>query len=227
MIMAGLSGQITSTLTGDFRFGWLRNRTATDRSDPTRQPALLALPGTETGISAGQAYMALDPGGRGGAQSLLSEPIDVDTQLARKQANDNKNLQWNADLNWVKRNHTFQFGGHIRYLPTLHLRDDKVVGALGALVAQIDSDLGSSSSRRLPVHPLAVQTLRGIVCSRATCRRGIVSSPRRPASLTMSACWLCATAVSIRCRSASCSKRIRSSGRRNSTFRMSGGFARR
>ncbi len=81
--------------------------------------------------------------GRGGAQSLLSEPIDVDTQLARKQANDNKNLQWNADLNWVKRSHTFQFGTHIRYLPTLHLRDDKVVGALGALVAQIDSDLGT------------------------------------------------------------------------------------
>ena len=143
MVVAGISGQITSTLTGDFRFGWLRTRTATDRVRPDASAGMLALPGTETGISDGQAYMALDPGGRGGAQSLLSEPIDVDTQLARKQANDNKNLQWNADLNWVKRSHTFQFGTHIRYLPTLHLRDDKVVGALGALLAQIDSDLGT------------------------------------------------------------------------------------
>ncbi len=143
MVVAGISGQITSTLTGDFRFGWLRNRTATDRVRPDASAGILGLPGTETGISDGQAYMALDPGGRGGAQSLLSEPIDVDTQLARKQANDNKNLQWNADLNWVKRSHTFQFGTHVRYLPTLHLRDDKVVGALGALLAQIDSDLGT------------------------------------------------------------------------------------
>ncbi len=143
MIVAAISGQISSNLTGDFRFGWLRTRTATDRVRPDASAALLAIPGTETGISGGQAFVALDPGGRGGAQSLLSEPVDVDTQLARKQANDNKNIQWNADLNWVKHNHTFQFGGHIRYLPTLHLRDDKVVGALGALVAQIDSDLGT------------------------------------------------------------------------------------
>ena len=103
-------GRSLPHLTGDFRFGWLRNRTATDRVRPDASAGILALPGTETGISDGQAYMALDPGGRGGAQSLLSEPIDVDTQLARKQANDNKNLQWNADLNWVKRSHTFQFG---------------------------------------------------------------------------------------------------------------------
>jgi len=143
MVVAAISGQISSNLTGDFRFGWLRTRTATDRVRPDASAGILALAGTETGISGGQTHVALDPGGRGGAQSLLSEPIDVDTQLARKQANDNKNIQWNADLNWVKGSHTFQFGGHIRYLPTLHLRDDKVVGALGALVAQIDSDLGT------------------------------------------------------------------------------------
>ncbi len=143
MISTGVSGLITQSLSGEFRFGWVRTRTAVDRLRPNGSAAELALAGTETGFTTGQTHVALDLGARGGAQSILSEPIDVDTQLARKQSNDNKNIQWNADLNWVRGNHTWQFGGHIRFLPTLHRRDDKVLGALGALVAQIDSELGS------------------------------------------------------------------------------------
>lgn len=145
MISVGMTGTFTPNLTGEFRFGWVRVRTATDRVRPNTSAALLGLPGTETGITDGQTHIALDPGGLGGAQNLLSEPIDVDTQLARKQVNDNKNFQYNADMTWVKGDHTFQFGTHLRYLPTRHLRDDKVLGALGALVAQIDADLGSVS----------------------------------------------------------------------------------
>lgn len=148
MITAGLSGLITNNLSGEFRFGWVRTRTALDRLRPNGSAAELALPGTETGFTNGQTFVALDLGARGGAQSILSEPIDVDTQLARKQSNDNKNIQWNADLNWVRGSHTWQFGTHVRYLPTLHRRDDKVLGALGALVAQVDSELGAFS---LPV----------------------------------------------------------------------------
>lgn len=140
---AGLSGQITDRLTGEFRFGWVRVRDASDRFRPNQSAAFLALPGTQSGLSQGQTHIALDLGGLGGANNLLSEPVDVDTQVARKQGNDNRNFQWNADLSWVKGTHTLQFGGHVRYLPTLHIRDDKVLGALGALVAQIDSDLGS------------------------------------------------------------------------------------
>lgn len=145
MLVAGLSGLITQNLSGEFRFGWVRTRTALDRLRPNGSAAELALAGTETGITGGQTHVALDLGARGGAQSILSEPIDVDTQLARKQSNDNKNIQWNADLNWVRGSHTWQFGTHLRYLPTLHRRDDKVLGALGALVAQIDSELGAFS----------------------------------------------------------------------------------
>ncbi len=148
MISSGVSGLITNNLSGEFRFGWVRTRTALDRLRPNGSAAELALAGTETGISGGQTHVALDLGARGGAQSILSEPIDVDTQLARKQSNDNKNIQWNADLNWVRGGHTWQFGTHVRYLPTLHRRDDKVLGALGALVAQVDSELGAFS---LPV----------------------------------------------------------------------------
>ncbi|MCI0487816.1 MAG: carboxypeptidase-like regulatory domain-containing protein, partial [Blastocatellia bacterium] len=139
MFTGGITGNFSSNLTGEFRYGFVGTRTATDRFRPNASAALLAIPGTETGITDGQSHVALDLGALGGTQSLLSEPIDVGTQVARKQANNNKNHQFNADMNWIKGNHTFQFGSHIRYLPTLHIRDDKVVGALGALVAQLDS----------------------------------------------------------------------------------------
>jgi hypothetical protein len=110
MIKTGLSGQITSNLTAEFGFGWVRNRTATDRFRPNQTAALLAIPGTDTSAGA----VALDVGALGGTQSLLAEPIDVGTQVARYQVSDNRNFQWNADMNWVKRNHTFQFGTHLR-----------------------------------------------------------------------------------------------------------------
>ncbi|HMV82656.1 MAG TPA: carboxypeptidase-like regulatory domain-containing protein [Blastocatellia bacterium] len=167
MIVAGASGLITNNLSGEFRFGWVRTRTALDRLRPNGSAAELALAGTETGFSTGQSHVALDLGARGGAQSILSEPIDVDTQLARKQSNDNKNIQWNADLNWVRGSHTWQFGTHIRYLPTLHRRDDKVLGALGALVAQVDSELGAFS---LPA------TVRPPTCSATVTRNCLVAA---------------------------------------------------
>ncbi len=138
----GLSGTFKPTLTADFRFGRVRNRTAADPQRPNTSAALLNIPGTITP----SGPIALDVGGRGGTglvTGLLHEPFDVDTQVARKQQNDNKIYQFNADLNWIKSKHAIQFGGHIRSLPTLHRRDDKVLGALGSLVAQIDSDLGS------------------------------------------------------------------------------------
>src|SRR6266851_1246985 len=139
MLVGGLSGQITSRLTGDFKFGWVRERDATSPERPNLVAAQEAIPGTSTAAGA----IALDIGGPGGTHSLLDEPIDVGTQVARKQSNDNRNFQWNADFNWALGKHTWQFGTQVHFLPTLHLRDDKVIGALGALVAQLDSDVGS------------------------------------------------------------------------------------
>ena len=139
METVGLSGTISPSLTADFRFGRVRHRSALDVLRPNASAGILNIPGTATP----DGPIALDIGGRGGAQSILSEPFDVDTQLARKQQNDNRTYQLNADLNWIKSKHSLQFGAHMRWLPTLHQRDDKVLGALGALVAQIDSDLGT------------------------------------------------------------------------------------
>lgn len=140
MISTSVDGQITNSLFGQFRFGWVRDRSSVSPMRPNAVASALAIPGTNT--SAG--FIALDLGAGGGTQSLLGEPIDVGTQVARKQSNDNTPWQWVADMTWLKGNHNIQFGSHIRYIETLHLRDDKVLGALGALVAQIDADIGAS-----------------------------------------------------------------------------------
>lgn len=139
MLVAGLSGQLTSRLTAAFRFGWVRERDATAPERPNAVAAQENITGTNT-ASAGP--IALDIGAGGGTHSLLDEPIDVGTQVARKQANDDRNFQWNADFVWTHGKHTWEFGAAIHFLPTLHLRDDKVIGALGALVAQLDAEEG-------------------------------------------------------------------------------------
>ncbi len=139
METVGLSGMFRPNLTAEFRFGRVRNRTGLDVLRPNASAAILGIPGASTP----DGPIALDVGARGGAQSVLSEPFDVDTQLVRKQQNDARVYQWNADLTWIRNKHTVQFGAHIRDLPTLHRRDDKVVGSLGFLVAQIDGALGS------------------------------------------------------------------------------------
>jgi hypothetical protein len=151
MAVASLSGSITNNLTADFRFGWVRERDATSPTRPNAVATLEAIAGTNTPAG----FVALDAG-NGNINDLLDEPFDVGTQVARKQSNDNRNFQWNADLIWTKGAHTFQFGTQVHYLPTLHLRDDKVIGALGALVARLDS--GSNFSIPTADRPAAIQS---------------------------------------------------------------------
>jgi len=135
MLVAGLDGQLTPTLSSSFRFGWVRDR---DAVSPER-PNAVAAQENITGTSSSAGPIALDIGSATGAHSLLDVPIDVGTQVARKQSNDNRNFQWNEDLIWARGRHTWEFGTALHYLPTHHLRDDKVIGALGALVAQLDA----------------------------------------------------------------------------------------
>jgi hypothetical protein len=143
MLVAGLSGQITSQLTAAFRFGWVRERDATSPERPNAVAAQENITGTNT-ASAGPIALAIGAAGGTGTLRLIDQPIDVNTQVARKQGNDDRNFQWNADFVRTQGKHTWEFGTAIHYLPTLHLRDDKVIGALGALVAQLDADIGAS-----------------------------------------------------------------------------------
>lgn len=143
MLVAGLNGQLTSHLSGDFRFGWVRDRDAVNPLRPNAVAVLEAIPGMNS--PGGPIAIDVGAGGGTGVNRLVDEPIDVNTQVARKQSNDNRNFQWNADFIWSRGAQTWQFGTQIHFLPTLHLRDDKVIGALGALVAQLDADSGNYS----------------------------------------------------------------------------------
>jgi hypothetical protein len=143
MLTAGLNGQLTSQLSAAFRFGWVRERDATAPERPNAVAAQENIIGTNT-ASAGPIALDIGAAGGTGTNRLIDEPIDVNTQVARKQGNDDRNFQWNADFAWARGKHTWQFGTAVHFLPTLHLRDDKVIGALGALVAQMDADIGSS-----------------------------------------------------------------------------------
>ena len=133
----GLSGVFSPTLTAEFRFGRARQRWSWDTLRPIFAAAQLGITGTNTP----DGSVAIDMGALGGTQSLLSEPIDLGRLAARNKLWDVENLQWNADLNWTKGNHTIQFGSHVRNMPTRQTSDDKG-NALTSLIATLDSDLG-------------------------------------------------------------------------------------
>lgn len=131
----GLDWQIRPNLTNSFRLGWIRARQEFTVVRPSTSAAQLALPGTNTA----DGYVALAPGL---AQTgFIDTIVDVDTQRARHQAIYDSSKQYNDMITWTKGRHTFSSGADIRWLPTIHDRDDKVVGSLNSLVAAMDSDV--------------------------------------------------------------------------------------
>ena len=135
--IAGLTGQITPHLLNTFRFGWVRARQSFNRLAPSAAAALEKIAGTDS--SAGAIAMA-----PGQAQTnLVDAPIEVDTQRARFQNIVGRNIQYVDDLSWIKSKHTFQFGMNIRHIPTIHTRNDKVVGSLASLEALLDADVST------------------------------------------------------------------------------------
>lgn len=128
----GLTGALTPAFNNSFKFGWTRDRQASDNISPSVAANLLAIPGTNT--AAGR--VALNIGG-GNLDQLLSEPIDVDSQRARTQSNDNESFQFIYDGTWLKGSHTAQFGLNARHVLTRHVRNDKVAGSLASLVADV------------------------------------------------------------------------------------------
>jgi hypothetical protein len=87
--------------------------------------------------------IALAPGL--GATGLIDTVVDVDTQRARHQAIYDSNKQYADDLTWIKGKHTLFGGADIRWLPTIHDRDDKVIGSVNSLVAALDSNEATGS----------------------------------------------------------------------------------
>jgi hypothetical protein len=136
--IAGLSWQLNDHVTNDFRAGWIRSRQDFTVIRPRTSAAQLALPGTDSALGP----VALAPGL--GQTGLIDTVIDVDTQRARHQAIYNSNKQYADNVSWIKGKHTIVTGADIRWLPTIHDRDDKVIGSLNSLVATLDADVSGN-----------------------------------------------------------------------------------
>jgi len=138
--IAGLSWQVNDHVTNDFRAGWIRSRQDFTVIRPRTSAASLALPGTDSALGP----IALAPGL--GQTGLIDTVIDVDTQRARHQAIYDSNKQYADNVSWIKGKHTIVTGADIRWLPTIHDRDDKVIGSLNSLVATLDADVSGALS---------------------------------------------------------------------------------
>jgi len=132
---SGLDWQIRDNLINSFHAGWIRSRQDFNVIRPRVSAADLNLPGTSTALG----DIALAPGL--GATGLIDTVVDVDTQRARHQAIYDSNKQYADNLTWIKGNHTLVTGADIRWLPTIHERDDKVIGSVTSLVATLDADV--------------------------------------------------------------------------------------
>jgi hypothetical protein len=154
----GLDWQIHPNLTNSFRGGFIRARQDFTVIRPRDSAAQLALPGTNTA----DGFIALAPGLA--ATGFIDTVVDVDTQRARHQAIYDSNKQYDDNLSWIKGKHNITVGADFRWLPTIHDRDDKVVGSLNSLVVAMDADvnfLGSSSANRPPTCAAAIQASGG------------------------------------------------------------------
>jgi hypothetical protein len=141
--IAGLTWQLNDHTTNDFRSGWIRSRQDFTVIRPSTSAAQLALPGTASSVSQ-SGFIALAPGL--GQTGLIDTVIDVDTQRARHQAIYDSNKQYVDNLTWIKGKHTTVMGADVRWLPTIHDRDDKVIGSLNSLVATLDADVTGNLS---------------------------------------------------------------------------------
>jgi hypothetical protein len=132
---SGLDWQIRDNLINSVHVGWIRSRQDFNVIRPSVSSTDLNLPGTQSPLG----DIALAPGL--GATGFIDTVVDVDTQRARHQAIYDSNKQYADNLTWIKGKHTVVTGADIRWLPTIHDRDDKVIGSLTSLVATLDADV--------------------------------------------------------------------------------------
>jgi len=140
--ITGLEWQHSNSLSSSFRVGWIRSRQDFAVVRPSTSAAELNLPGTQVSIGGTNYSVALAPGL--GQTGLIDTIIDVDTQRARHQSIYDSNKQYAYNLNWIKGSHAVVAGLDFRWLPTIHDRDDKVIGSLNSLVATLDADVSGT-----------------------------------------------------------------------------------
>ena len=140
LISGTLTTQISARLLNVFRYGYVWNRNSNNALSPTAAATLLGLPGTTSsgGGCAGNCVIAALPASNSNA-GFIDSPIDMDTQRARFQSDNDKDIQYIDDVTWIRGNHNIQMGAQFTHLPYTHIRADKVVGSLSSLVATMDT----------------------------------------------------------------------------------------
>jgi len=135
-LVTGLTGQITSHLTSEFSFDYLRHwwQWSTFLPDLMPSPAGFKQP---DGLQA-----ALTIGGEG--IGIGMQPINVDTQNARSRLWNGKDYTFIENMSYIKGKHLIQFGGRAGSQHFYHQRDDKVVGGLTSEVMTIGRNSSSS-----------------------------------------------------------------------------------
>jgi carboxypeptidase family protein len=144
-IVAGLTGQLTSNLTNDFRFSYLRNFWQWE--DLGGIPQLPGLGG------------ALEMGGESAATNALI-PTNVNSQSTRQRFWDGHDQFYSDNLSWLHGNHLVQFGGSYQRNFDYHSRNDNGVGIDTSTAYQITNSGGIAAS----AYPLPA----GLASSQAT-----------------------------------------------------------
>jgi hypothetical protein len=108
--VTGLTTTITPTLTNDFHYNYIRNfwQWGTDGAPPQ-------IPGIPAALEIG------------GEATTALIPYNVNAQSVRQRFWDGQDHVFRDDLNWVKGNHLFQFGGIFQHNFNFHQRDDNGV----------------------------------------------------------------------------------------------------
>jgi len=124
-------GTVRQNLVNEFRYGYIMDNSTFGAISPTNVAGF---------------NVAVDIAGANSAPFILDQPIDVDTQRARKQSIKSATNQFLDNVTWTKGAHTTQFGMDFRRISTFHFRDDKVVGSVSTPVAEI----GASGNVSIP-----------------------------------------------------------------------------
>jgi hypothetical protein len=133
--VAGLTTNISPTMTNDFRFSYLRNFWQWGTS--AAPPQLPGLGG------------ALEIGGESSGALI---PYNVNTQSVRQRFWDGQDKQLKDDVTKIRGNHLVQFGGLYMHQFDYHLRNDNGQGIMNAPVYQITRGGGMTyPSQYVPV----------------------------------------------------------------------------
>lgn len=137
-LVVGLTGQLTSHLTSQTTFDYLRHWWQWGTLHPTNIPGPEGGYAQTNGLNASLSISGEGIGANGsGPTSAGMQPINVDTQNARSRTWNGKDYNINENLSWVRGSHLVQFGGRSEWQRFYHQRDDKVVGGLTSPVFTI------------------------------------------------------------------------------------------